>query len=258
MRKALFTSLFLLPLLLAAGTLRITDSSRGGSSALRQAALEYSVASGSDIRIDRMAAESAAALTEQNTVDLAVWEIGDIPEKFKKNPQLPLGCEALVIYVNSANPLPGITSEQAKDIFSGLRPRWSELGWRPRDIHRINLKNTSEHSGLDRDILGAAPAAEVLGVESSKYVVLLVGANPDAMGFAHMTAGDENVNITPVNGVMPSKDNICSGKYPLSRRYVLVTVKNSPEAENFIRLLKKDLKTRVRRDMWLPLEQSEK
>ena len=237
-----------------AETLRITDSSRGGSSALRQAALEFSLSTRCNIRIDRMAASSAAGLTAKDTVDLAVWEISDTPEKFKKNHSLPLGCEALVIYVNASNPLPSLTVSEAKEIFCGLRPRWSELGGKPRDIHRINLKNTADFSGLDREVLGAFPAAEVLGVGSSRDVMLITGADPDAMGFAHMTSTDNNVRIVPVNDIMPTKENVCSGRYPLARRYVLVMVKKSAVAEKFIAFLKKKIGSRIRQDMWIPFE----
>ena len=56
--KKLAGLILMLPLLLAAGALRITDSSRAGSNALRNAALEFSISCNTDIRIDRMPAHT--------------------------------------------------------------------------------------------------------------------------------------------------------------------------------------------------------
>ena len=241
----------MLPLFLAAGTLRITDSSRGGSSALRTAALEYSLSANGDIRIDRMSAQQAEMLIPQDTVDIAVFEIRELPEKFKNAPQLFLGAEVLLIYVNSSNPIAGVTSKEAAAIFSGQRPRWSEYGGVPRAIHRFNLKNTSDHAGLDRDLFNAPAAAEVFGLDYSGNVVQMVSANQEAMGFAHFAELVNGVRILPVDGIHPKLENVFNGTYPLARRYVLATIKKSAQAEKFIDFLKKDIKTRVRKDMWL-------
>ena len=246
----------MLPLLIRAEALRITDSSRGGSSALRSAALEYSLAGNTNIRIDRMSAQQTGMLIPQNTVDIAVFEIRDLPEKLKNAPKIFLGAEVVLIYVNNSNPITGITSEKAAKIFSELRPRWSEYGGSSRTIHRFNLKNTADHAGLDRDLFNASAAAEVFGLQHASDVVRMVSANPEAMGFAHFSELNSSVKILPVDGISPKLENICDGSYPLARRYVLVTIKNSAEAEKFVDFFRKDIKKRVSKDMWLLPEEN--
>ena len=248
--------ILMLPLLLSAGALRITDSSRGGSSALRNAALEYSLTNGIDIRIDRMSAKQADMLIPQKTVDIAVYEMNDIPAELAMAPRIFMGAEVLLLYVHHTNEVSQITSKEAAEIFTSLRPRWSRYGGNARTIHRLNLRNTSEHAGLDRDLFNAPAAAEVLGVNASSDVVHLVSSDPEALGFAHFSPADEQVKILKVDGIFPTSSNIMNGRYPLARRYVLVVVKKSQDAEKFVDFLKKDIKNRVRNDMWLLPEES--
>ena len=248
----IFTGILLaLPILLSAGALRITDSSRGGSSALRQAALEYSLAGKGDVRIDRMAADTAERLLPQGQVDIAVFEESDVPENIKKLPSLFLGREVLVIYVNSANPVSGLSKSNLREIFAGKRPRWSEYGGNARSIHRINLKSTADFSGLDQDILDASAAGEVAGVERVSDIIRLVSADSDAMGFGHIGRLNGSVRILAVDGALPGVENVKSKRYPLVRSYRLFVVKPSGAADDFVNTLKKSVKELVKKDMWL-------
>lgn len=240
----------ILPLLLAADGLRITDSSRSGSSALRKAALEYSLANSCDIRIDRMSAGQNERLLPQNMVDIAIFEEGDVPESLKNSKSLYLGYEALVIYVNTANPVKKMSSGDVRKVFTEQRPRWSEFGGFARAVHRINLKRTAEFSKLDLEIFKTAPASEVAGVESVGDIVKLVGADPDAMGFGYITGYDAKVQVLAVDGVLPTTENCRKKRYPFVRSYRLFIVKPSAEAEKFVSFLKKDIKEQVKLDMW--------
>ena len=121
--KKLFCALLLLPLALCAESLRITDSSRYGSSAVRQAALEYSLINGKNIRIDRMAGSSAARLLAGKMVDIAIFDEREIPQELHGKRRIMLGSEALVLCVNAKNPIRGISEKDAREIFSSRRPR---------------------------------------------------------------------------------------------------------------------------------------
>lgn len=237
-----FTAFILiLPLLLAAGGLRITDSSRAGASALRKAALAYSLADCGDIRIDRMAASQAERLLPQNLVDIAVFENRDIPEHLKNSERIFIGREVLTIYVNAANPITDLTSSKLSEIFSEVRPRWSGFGGAMRDIHRINLKPAAESGKLDWDIFQKQPAAEVAGVECSRDIVQLVAADADALGFGLMTQLIPNVRIISVDGVLPSAENLRKNRYPLVKNYFLFVIKPSEKTEKFINFVKKQV-----------------
>ena len=246
----------MLPLLLAAGALRITDSSRAGSNALRNAALEFSISCNTDIRIDRMPAKQSMMIIPQKTVDIAVLEEKDIPEELKNSPKILLGAEVLLIYVNRANPLADLPQKKAAEIFSAERPRWSELGGLNRAIHRFNLKTTAEHAGLDRELFKSFAAKEVVGLSHADDVVKMVSSDPESMGFAHFSTANDNAKILSVDGVYPDRKNIFNGRYPLAKKYFLVVVKPSDAAEKFVGFLKKDLASKVRKDMWILPEEN--
>ena len=88
------------------------------------------------------------------------------------------------------------------------------------------------------------------------HVSFNISSDPEALGFAHFSPADEQVKILKVDGIFPTSSNIMNGRYPLARRYVLVVVKKSQDAEKFVDFLKKDIKNRVRNDMWLLPEES--
>lgn len=251
MRK-LLCALLLLPLVLCADSLRITDSSRYGSSAVRNAALEYSLINSKNIRIDRMAGSSAARLLAGKMVDIAIFDEREIPHELSGKRRIMLGSEALVLCVNAKNPIRGISDKDAREIFSSRRPRWSQYGGIPRDIHRINLKNSAANSGLDREIFNITASLEVLGVNDSKSAAFIIGSDTDALGFIHPVPKSENIKFLEINKVAPSPQNIGTGKYPLSRRYAAIVVKESPLADDFLKYLVPKLNELIRNDQWLP------
>lgn len=250
--KRLFALLLLLPLALRADGLRITDSSRHGSSALRNAALEYSLKTGVNIRIDRMSGSSAARLLAGKMVDIAIFDEREIPQELKNNRRIMLGSEALLLCVNAKNPLRGVSSKEAREIFSGRRPRWSQYGGIPRDIHRLNLKSAAPNAGLDRELFNTTASLEVLGVNDSKSAAFIVGADTDALAFILPVAKSENIKFLEIDSIAPSPQNIATGKYPFSIRYAAVVVKESDPAGGFLDFLEPQLEKIIRADSWLP------
>ena len=250
--KKLFAAILFVPALLCAEGLRITDSSRGGSSALRQAALAYSIEKGKNIRIDRMSAGSAQRLLAGKMVDIAVFDEREIPQELKNKTSLPLGSEALILCVNAANPVRKISSKDAREIFCSRRPRWSQYGGIPRDIHRMKLKDNAPNAGLDREIFNITASLEVFGINDSASATLLIGGDTDALGFIPPVPKSEKIRFLDIDGISPSPANIASGKYPFSRRYIAVTVKESALAEDFLKYLKPQLEKLIREDQWLP------
>ena len=249
--KKLCGIILTLPLLLAAGSLRITDTSRGSSSAVRETALEYALSSGIDIRIDRMSPQQAMMLIPQNTVDIAVFEEKELPESLKNAPRTLLGAEVLLLCVHNSNPVGNLTHKAAAEILSSARPRWSSHGGLNRSIHRFNLKDTAELSGLDRELFKSPAANEVAGLSHSNDVIKMVSADPEAIGFCHFSTAVREVKVLSIDGVFPDLKNIFNGRYPLAKRYCLVVVKKSQDAQKFVDFLTKNIKEKVRKDMEL-------
>ena len=231
--RALSGVILLFPLIICAGSLRITDSSRTGSEMLRRAALNYAEAGKKSIRIDRMSSKAAESIIPQKMVDIAVFEAGSVPAHLRKNRSLFLESEALLICVNAASELENLSLRQVKELFSAPRPRWSSIGGGNRSIHRFKLDKTAAEAGFDTYILGVPASGEVRGFSTSKEIALMVAANADAMGFCGVMEKLRNIKFISVDGVYPSAENIRNGSYQLSAKYVAVAVKNTPETNAF-------------------------
>ena len=88
---------------------------------------------------------------------------------------------------------------------------------------------------------------EIVGVEdacvytneysSTGDVIGNVASNPNAIGYASLSAVDETVTAVQVNGVAPSEETVLDGTYEIQRPFVIVTVEGtelSAEAQAFL------------------------
>ena len=88
---------------------------------------------------------------------------------------------------------------------------------------------------------------EIVGVEdacaytneysSTGDVIGNVASNPNAIGYASLSAVDDTVVAVNVNGVAPSEETVLDGSYEIQRPFVIVTVEGtelSPAAQAFL------------------------
>ena len=88
---------------------------------------------------------------------------------------------------------------------------------------------------------------EILGIEdqcaylneysSTGDVIGNVASNPNAIGYASLSAVDESVAAVSVDGVIPTEETVADGSFPIQRPFVVVTVEGtelSPAAQAFL------------------------
>ncbi|MBQ8605998.1 MAG: substrate-binding domain-containing protein [Clostridia bacterium] len=148
----------------------------------------------------------------------------------------PIGYEGFVFFVNSKNPIDGLTVEQIKDIYSGRVTNWNELG--AYNLGKIKAFQRDEGSGsqsallrlMNGDTLMKAPqnVVDSMGgiiVETADYKNY-----KNAIGFSfrfystEMVQNDQ-IKLLELNGVYPSGENIENGSYPLTSNFYMVTRK---------------------------------
>ena len=164
------------------------------------------------------------------------------------------GTHAIAIYVNAANPLPGLTLAQLKAIFTGRGAQgalstWGQLGaggrWADRPIHLYGMMprrasgnppgivNYLEH----RVLHGAAFRTDLRvqvdrrGESALQAIVRAVARDPDGIGYSGFGYALPGVRTLPLaaragqhwrRGTLA---NVASRRYPLSRRiYFLLNV----------------------------------
>jgi phosphate transport system substrate-binding protein len=165
------------------------------------------------------------------------------------------GTHAIAIYVNSANPVRGLTLPQLDEAFSAAPRRgaaraattWGDLGltgaWAGRTIHLYGMtakRASGDPPGvvnyLQRRLLGGAAfragiaeQADRPGEQALAAVVRKVAEDPAGLGYSGFGYGAPGARAVPIAEtatgpfVAGSPRTVAEGRYPLSRRvYLLV------------------------------------
>lgn len=151
----------------------------------------------------------------------------------------PIGREAFVFFVNSKNPVNGLTTEQIRLIYSGRITNWSSLG-APR-LGNIRAFQRDEGSGsqtaLERLMQGhelIAPIKE--DVVSGMGGIISRTADyknyRNAIGFSFRFYSTEmvknnHIKLLAIDGVAPTRENIINNTYPICAEFYVVTTQNS-------------------------------
>ena len=156
---------------------------------------------------------------------------------------IPVAWDALVFIVNPANPVTNLTPQTVQDIYEGRITTWKALGG--SDLPLKSYISTPMGMGGVGETLtkyfldGKWPQTTVNSSMQSASVALweqMVELAPE--GFASTgfdSAHKRKVKMLAVNGVVPSKASITSGKYPYKRLLYLVAPEDArPEVNAFI------------------------
>ena len=124
---------------------------------------------------------------------------------------------AAVVHPN--NPVRELSSKQLRGIFSGRITNWKEVGG---PDHAITLYTRDEASGTRKVFWKKALAKEP--ITASANVVVSNGAmktatanDPFAIGYVSVGYLDDSVAPITLDGVLPSLENVRTGKYPVAR-----------------------------------------
>ena len=146
----------------------------------------------------------------------------------------PIGREAFVFFVNEANPVEGITVEQIQGIYSGEIRNWSEVGGRRQSIRAFQRAEDSGSQTALQRLMGDIPIMEpeeedrIAGMGGIIRQVASYRNYKNALGFSfrfYCTEMVENgdVKLLALNGVLPTKETIRDGSYPISNSFYAVT-----------------------------------
>ena len=143
--------------------------------------------------------------------------------------------DGVAVVVNPENPVTELTSEQIAKIFTGEITNWSELGGEDAEIAVFGRDSASGTRSAFEEILGIEDKCVYLNEYSSTGDVIgNVASNPNAIGYASLSAVDESVAAVSVDGVIPT---VADGSFPIQRPFVVVTVEGtelSPAAQAFL------------------------
>ena len=159
----------------------------------------------------------------------------------------PIGREAFVFFVNSENPVTGLTVEEIQGIYTGEITNWKELGGK---WQRIRPYQRAENSGSQSALLRLMDGLPLLEPEEEDRIAGMGGIitevasyrnHTNAIGFSfrfystEMVENDQ-IRLLALNGVEPTRETIRDGSYPISSNFYAVTAspigEPAPEEEN--------------------------
>ena len=159
----------------------------------------------------------------------------------------PIGSEAFVFFVNSKNPVTGLTVEQVRGIYTGAITNWSQVGGRRQSIRPFQrAENSGSQSALQR-LMGDLPLIEpeeedrIAGMGGIIREVASYRNYRNAIGFsfryyATEMARNGDIRLLALDGVEPTKETIRDSTYPISSYFYAVTAapigKPAPEERN--------------------------
>lgn len=132
--------------------------------------------------------------------------------------------DGVAVVINPANGVEDLTVEQIAQIFTGEITNWSELGGTDGEIAVFGREAGSGTRGAFEEIVGVEDACKYTNEYSSTGDVIgNVASNPNAIGYASLSAVNDTVKAVKVNGVAPSEDTVKDGSYEIQRPFVMVT-----------------------------------
>jgi len=159
----------------------------------------------------------------------------------------PIGREAFVFFVNSENPVTGLTVEDIQGIYTGEIRNWKELGGKNQ---KIRPYQRAENSGSQSALLRLMEGLPLMEPEKEDRIAGMGGIitqvasyrnHKNAIGFSfrfYSTEMVENqqIRLLALNGVEPTKETIRSGEYPISSNFFAITAspigQPAPEESN--------------------------
>lgn len=146
--------------------------------------------------------------------------------------------DGIAIVVNPENPVSDLDVDTIAKIYTGEITNWSELGGNDAPIAVLGRDAASGTRGAFEEILGIEDQCVYLNeYASTGDVVGNVASNPNAIGYASLSAVDETVTAVAINGVVPTEETVADGTFAIQRPFVIVTVEGtelSPAAQAFL------------------------
>lgn len=159
----------------------------------------------------------------------------------------PIGREAFVFFVNSENPVEGLTVEQIQGIYTGEIRNWKDLGGK---WQKIRPYQRAENSGSQSALLRLMEGLPLMEPEKEDRIAGMGGIitqvasyrnHKNAIGFSFRfysteMVENEQIKLLALNGVEPTIDTIRDGSYPISSNFYAITAspigEPAPEERN--------------------------
>ena len=145
--------------------------------------------------------------------------------------------DGIAIVVNPENPVSDLDIDTIAKIYTGEITNWKDVGGNDAEIVLIGREAGSGTRDGFESITDTKDACQYRQeLTSTGDVINTVSQNPDAIGYASLSAVGDSVKALTVGGVEATEATVKDGSYVVQRPFVLVTKegsKLSPAAQAF-------------------------
>ena len=145
-------------------------------------------------------------------------------EKAKGLNETVLALDGIAVIVNPQNKVDGLTLEDVSKIYTGEIKNWKELGGEDGEIVLIGREaGSGTRDGFESVTDTEDKCKYRQELTSTGDVITTVAGNPNAIGYASISAVKDSVKVIDIDGVSPSEETVKDGSYAIQRPFVLVT-----------------------------------
>ena len=132
--------------------------------------------------------------------------------------------DGIAVIVNPVSGVDDLTVERIAKIFTGEITDWSQLGGAAGTISCIGREAGSGTREGFESITKTKDACKMdQELTSTGAVIEAVAGNPNAIGYASLSALKDTVKAVTVGGVACTEDTVLDGSYAIQRPFVFVT-----------------------------------
>jgi phosphate transport system substrate-binding protein len=127
--------------------------------------------------------------------------------------------DGVAVIVNPANKVRALTRQQVMDIYAGRITNWKDVGGVDK---QVNLYTRDEASGTREVFWNQALKKGEIATNanfsvSNGAMKAAISQDPFAIGYVSVGHIDESVAAVAFDGVVPSRETVKNGKYPIAR-----------------------------------------
>ena len=182
------------------------------------------------IRIQYTGSGSGAGVTsaQEGTADIGLAS-RDLKDDETGVQQITVAKDGIAILVNPENPVTDLSLEQIAQLATGEITNWSEVGGNDAPVVFIGREAGSGTRDGFESITGTEDACKYQNeLTSTGEVIANVASNPNAIGYASLSAVDETVKAITVGNVAPTEETVLDGSYAVQRNFNFIVSDSAP------------------------------
>ena len=196
---------------------------------------ESYMAANKDVTVNYNPTGSGAGITavQEGTCDIGLSSraLKD-EEKAAGLKETVLAYDGIAIIVHPDNPVSDLSIEQIAKLYTGEITNWKDVGGSDAEVVLIGREAASGTRDGFESITGTKDACKYQNeLTSTGEVIAAVASNPNAIGYASLSAVDETVKAITVGGVEPTEETVLDGSYAIQRNFNFIVSDSTPLSE---------------------------